>query len=60
MKKIALAGFASVAVLALSACNSEPAAAPSDTATETVTAMPEEVMTGEATDAPTEAASEAM
>ncbi|KMS53485.1 hypothetical protein V474_22490 [Novosphingobium barchaimii LL02] len=56
MKKIALAAFASAAVLALSACGGEPAPA----ATETATGASDDVVVGDATDAPTEAASEAM
>ncbi|WP_260924874.1 hypothetical protein [Novosphingobium sp. 9] len=57
MKKIALAAFASAAVLSLAACGSE---APTDASTESVETAPEEMMTGDATDAPTEAATEAM
>lgn len=56
MKKIAFAAFASAAVLALAACGSEPA----PTETESVETAPEEMMTGDATDMPTEAATEAM
>ena len=57
MKKIALAAFATAAVLSLAACGSE---APTDQSTESVETAPEEMMTGDATDAPTEAATEAM
>lgn len=56
MKKIAFAAFASVAALSLAACGSEPA----PTETESVETTPEELMTGDATDVPTEAASEAL
>ncbi|WP_404482316.1 hypothetical protein [Novosphingobium sp. BL-52-GroH] len=56
MKKIAFAALASAAALALSACHSEPTAAP----TEAVTDAPDEVVTGDATDVPSEAASEAL
>lgn len=57
MKKIAYAAFASAAALALAACGSE---APTETNTESVETVPGEVMTGDATDAPTEEATEAM
>jgi ABC-type glycerol-3-phosphate transport system substrate-binding protein len=56
MKKIAFAAFASVAALSLAACGGSPA----PEATESVETTPEEMMTGDATDVPTEAASEAM
>ncbi|WP_200844901.1 MULTISPECIES: hypothetical protein [unclassified Novosphingobium] len=56
MKKIALAALATAAALALSACNGTPA----PTATETATGASDDVVVGDATDAPTEAASEAM
>ncbi|WP_177198261.1 hypothetical protein [Novosphingobium sp. CF614] len=56
MKKIAFAAFASAAALSLAACNSEPA----PTETESVETAPEEMMTGDATDVPTDAPSEAM
>jgi ABC-type glycerol-3-phosphate transport system substrate-binding protein len=56
MKKIAFAAFASAAALSLAACGGEPA----PTETESVETAPDEVMTGDATDVPTEAASEAM
>jgi hypothetical protein len=57
MKKIAYAAFASAAALALAACGSE---APTDEGTESVETVPGEMMTGDATDAPTEEATEAM
>ncbi|GGC15746.1 hypothetical protein GCM10011494_38290 [Novosphingobium endophyticum] len=57
MKKIAYAAFASAAALALSACGGE---APVEEGTETVETVPGEMMTGMATDAPTEEATEAM
>ncbi|MEJ2407833.1 MAG: hypothetical protein P8Y48_00510 [Novosphingobium sp.] len=57
MKKIAFAAFASAAALSLAACGGTPA----PTETESVETAPDEMMTGDATDAPTEAASaEAM
>lgn len=56
MKKIALVAFASVAALSLAACGKTPEA----TTTESVETAPEEMMTGDATDAPTAAPSEAM
>ncbi|HUD28992.1 MAG TPA: hypothetical protein VMQ93_08985 [Novosphingobium sp.] len=56
MKKIAFAAFASVAALSLAACGGDPA----PEATESVETTPEELMTGDATDVPTEAASEAL
>jgi len=56
MKKIAFAAFASAAALALAACGGEPA----PTETESVETTPEEMMTGDATDVPTEAPSAAM
>lgn len=56
MKKIALAAFASAAALSLAACGGTP----TETATESVETAPEEMMTGDATDAPTAAPSEAM
>lgn len=57
MKKIAYAAFASAAALALAACGGE---APVEEGTETVETVPGEMMTGMATDAPTEEATEAM
>lgn len=57
MKKIALVGLASIATFALSACGGEPTVAATS---EAATSAPEDVVTGEATDAPTEAASEAL
>ena len=57
MKKIAYAAFASAAALALAACGGN---APEATNTESVETVPGEVMTGMATDAPTEEATEAM
>lgn len=56
MKKIAFAAFASAAALSLAACGETPA----PEATESVETAPEEMMTGDATDMPTEAATEAM
>ncbi|MBH0114808.1 hypothetical protein I5E68_17810 [Novosphingobium sp. YJ-S2-02] len=56
MKKIAFAAFASAAALALAACGETPA----PEATESVETVPGDMMTGDATDAPTEAATEAM
>lgn len=57
MKKIAFAAFASVAALSLAACGGEPT---TEATTDSVETAPEELMTGDATDAPTEAASEAL
>jgi len=56
MKKIALAAFATAAALSLAACGGEPA----PESTESVETVPDAMMTGDATDAPTEAATEAM
>lgn len=56
MKKIALAAFATAAALSLAACGGEPA----PESTESVETVPDAAMTGDATDAPTEAATEAM
>lgn len=56
MKKIALVAFASAAVLSLAACNKTP----TDTSTDSVETVPDAMMTGDATDAPTDAPSEAM
>ncbi|GGZ03550.1 hypothetical protein ACFSTD_05165 [Novosphingobium colocasiae] len=49
MKKIAFAAFATAAALSLAACGGE---APAPDATESVETAPEEMMTGDATDAP--------
>lgn len=57
MKKIALVGLVSLATFALSACGGEPTAAATS---EAATAAAEDMMVGEATDAPTDAPSEAM
>ena len=57
MKKIAFAAFATAAALTLAACGGE---APAPESTESVETAPEEMMTGDATDAPSAEATQAM